>query len=180
MKKKVCLSGGQQLGVRGRREGPFVVVVVILWWHGEGRVDAIRARRQRASVSFLAKISHQLLGFGKEKGRWLCQLRVTKLWNNACRFETPDIMNTFTRAKYGCLQAVVEARISPVWRLDLQWVTCGSLFTRNGGRAHYIIESKVQWKPCWLATQQYPQNDWLGGKFPYTMTYAHGPHCHPA
>ena len=47
---------------------------------------------------------------------------------------------------------------------------------KNGGRAHYIIESNVQWKPFWLATQQYPQNDWLGGKFPYTMTYAHGPH----
>ena len=46
----------------------------------------------------------------------------------------------------------------------------------NGGRAHYIIESKVQWKPFWLANQQYPQNDWLGGNFPYTMTYAHGPH----
>ena len=43
--------------------------------------------------------------------------------------------------------------------------------------AHYIIETKVQWKPFWLATQQYPQNDWLGGKFPYTMTYAQGPHC---
>ena len=24
--------------------------------------------------------------------------------------------------------------------------------TANGGRAHYIIESKVQWKPFWLAT----------------------------
>ena len=44
----------------------------------------------------------------------------------------------------------------------------------NGGRAHYIIESKVQWKPFCRATQQYPQDDWLGGKFPYTMTYAHG------
>ena len=48
----------------------------------------------------------------------------------------------------------------------------------NGGRAHYIIESKVQWKPFWLATQQYSQNDWLGGNFPCTcrstMTYAHG------
>ena len=43
-------------------------------------------------------------------------------------------------------------------------------------RAHYVIESKVQWKPFWLATQQYPQIDWLGGKFPYTMTYAHCPH----
>ena len=27
-----------------------------------------------------------------------------------------------------------------------------------------------------LATQQYPEIDWLGGKFPYTMTYAHSPH----
>ena len=40
----------------------------------------------------------------------------------------------------------------------------------------YIIESKVQWIPFWLATQQYPHNDWLGGNFPYTMAYAHGPH----
>ena len=46
----------------------------------------------------------------------------------------------------------------------------------NGGRAHYVIESKVQWKPFWLATFLYPQNDWLGGNFPYTMTLAHGPH----
>ena len=37
-------------------------------------------------------------------------------------------------------------------------------------------ESKVQWKPFWLATQQYPKNDWLGCNFPFTLTYAHGPH----
>ena len=49
----------------------------------------------------------------------------------------------------------------------------------NGGRAHYIIESKVQWKPFWLAIQQYPENDWLGGNFPCTMTSAHRPHCNP-
>ena len=48
-------------------------------------------------------------------------------------------------------------------------------FLTNGGRAHYIIESRVQWKPFWLATQQYPQNDWPGGKFPFTMMYTH---CH--
>ena len=50
------------------------------------------------------------------------------------------------------------------------------------GRAHYTIESKVQWKPFWLATQlKYPQNDWLGGNYPYTMhmMYAHGPHFEP-
>ena len=46
----------------------------------------------------------------------------------------------------------------------------------DGGRARYIIESKVQWKPYWLATQQYLQIDWLGGNFPYSMMYVHGPH----
>ena len=30
----------------------------------------------------------------------------------------------------------------------------------NVGRAHYIMVSKIQWKPFWLATQIYPQNDW--------------------
>ena len=48
-------------------------------------------------------------------------------------------------------------------------------FSCNGGCVHYIIESKVQWKPFWLATQQYPQNDWLGGNCPYAVTYAHSP-----
>ena len=30
----------------------------------------------------------------------------------------------------------------------------------NGACAHYIMVSKIQWKPFWLATQLYPQNDW--------------------
>ena len=36
------------------------------------------------------------------------------------------------------------------------------LITSNGGRAHYVMVSKNQWKPFWLATQPYPQSDWLG------------------
>ena len=60
-------------------------------------------------------------------------------------------------------------------KVDCLWSFAG-LQSQNGDCAHYIIESKVQWKPFWLATQQYPQNDWLGGNFQYTMTYAHGPH----
>ena len=27
---------------------------------------------------------------------------------------------------------------------------------------HYVMVSKIQWKPFWLATQLYPQNDWTG------------------
>ena len=30
----------------------------------------------------------------------------------------------------------------------------------NGGREHYVIVSKIQWKPFWLVTQLYPHNDW--------------------
>ena len=47
---------------------------------------------------------------------------------------------------------------------------------QNGGRAHYIVQSKAKWKPFWLAAQQNSQNDWLGGNFSYSMTYAHGLH----
>ena len=32
----------------------------------------------------------------------------------------------------------------------------------NGDRLHYVIVSEIQWKPFWLATQVYPQNDWTG------------------
>ena len=46
----------------------------------------------------------------------------------------------------------------------------------NGACAHYIMLSKIQWKPFWLATQQYPENDWLGGKIVWAMTYWHRPH----
>ena len=32
----------------------------------------------------------------------------------------------------------------------------------DGACAHYIMVSKIQWKPFWLATQRDPQNDWTG------------------
>ena len=35
----------------------------------------------------------------------------------------------------------------------------------NGDRVHYVMVSKIQWKPFWLATQLYPQNDWTGWQF---------------
>ena len=33
-----------------------------------------------------------------------------------------------------------------------------------GDREHYVMVSKLRWKPFWLATQLYPQNDhdWTG------------------
>ena len=34
------------------------------------------------------------------------------------------------------------------------------LFQLNGACAHYVMVSKFQWKPFWLATQRDPQNDW--------------------
>ena len=38
---------------------------------------------------------------------------------------------------------------------------CEQTFT-NGACAHYVMVSKMQWKPFWLAIQFYPQNDWTG------------------
>ena len=32
----------------------------------------------------------------------------------------------------------------------------------NGACVHYVMVSKIQWQPFWLATQLYPQNDWTG------------------
>ena len=32
----------------------------------------------------------------------------------------------------------------------------------NGACAYYVMVSKIQWKPFWLADQLYPQNDWTG------------------
>ena len=34
------------------------------------------------------------------------------------------------------------------------------LIIYNGACAHYVMVSKFQWKPFWLATQRDPQNDW--------------------
>ena len=31
---------------------------------------------------------------------------------------------------------------------------------RNGACEHYVMVSKFQWKPFWLAAQRDPQNDW--------------------
>ena len=34
------------------------------------------------------------------------------------------------------------------------------MFREDGACAHYVMVSKLQWKPFWLATQRDPQNDW--------------------
>ena len=33
---------------------------------------------------------------------------------------------------------------------------------RNGACVHYVMVSKIQWRPFWLATHLYPQNDSIG------------------
>ena len=51
---------------------------------------------------------------------------------------------------------------TPSKSVFLQNVRCLSQVIGMGGRAHYFMVSKIQWKPFWLATQLYPQNDWTG------------------
>ena len=49
---------------------------------------------------------------------------------------------------------------------------------RNGACAHYVMVSKFQWKPFWLATQRDPQIHMTGlpPKIVWTMMYSHRPH----
>ena len=44
------------------------------------------------------------------------------------------------------------------FRLIALW-SCWSVKQFNGACAHYVMVSKFQWKPFWLATQRDPQND---------------------
>ena len=50
--------------------------------------------------------------------------------------------------------------------MSMHWVTQGSQYHspylqyRNGGRAHYVMVSKTQWKPFWLAILLFRQNGW--------------------
>ena len=37
---------------------------------------------------------------------------------------------------------------------------CNTFLIMDGACAHYVMVSKFQWKPFWLATQRDPQNDW--------------------
>ena len=49
----------------------------------------------------------------------------------------------------------------------------------NGACVHYVIVSKFQWKPFWLATQWDPQNDWTATQIRRCelWSYLHRPHC---
>ena len=47
--------------------------------------------------------------------------------------------------------------------------------SQNWACAHYVMVSKIQWKPFWLATQLDPQNDWTATQN-RVNTYSHRPH----
>ena len=40
------------------------------------------------------------------------------------------------------------------------WWERMTMWNGDGACAHYVMVSKFQWKPLWLATQRDPQNDW--------------------
>ena len=48
-------------------------------------------------------------------------------------------------------------------------------FLSNGSRAHYIMVSKIQWKPFLLPPSSNHRIAGLGGKIVWTMAYAHRP-----
>ena len=47
------------------------------------------------------------------------------------------------------------------WRVDTSCkVVFRTIALATRACAHYVMVSKFQWKPFWLATQRNPQNDW--------------------
>ena len=48
--------------------------------------------------------------------------------------------------------------------------------TKNGGLAHFVMVSKIQWKPFSLPASSIHKMTGLGGEMVWTMTYAHAPH----
>ena len=68
-------------------------------------------------------------------------------------------------------------------KLAGKWIlllNCLFVLYPYGGRAHYIIESKVQWKPFWLATQHAAvSTEWLNvGKQSGRYVNLRTPRCH--
>ena len=59
--------------------------------------------------------------------------------------------------------------LSSIWLTWLEVSDSGTLMQLEqdsrwveGACAHYVMLSRIQWKPFWLATQLYPPNDWTG------------------
>ena len=48
------------------------------------------------------------------------------------------------------------------WEKNHKRNRIGSFRESEWACAHYVMASKIQWKPFWLATQLDPQNDWTG------------------
>ena len=67
---------------------------------------------------------------------------------HACAYVHPGThAPTLTRAR---IRLRSHTHTHP-WHSLMQW---------DGACAHYVMVSKFQWKPFWLATQRDPQNDW--------------------
>ena len=83
----------------------------------------------------------------------------------ACSFSVSDgrevlFLSPFP-AVLGAIHVQVTDRPSPDAPSLTQANNCANGLLRvNGACAHYVIVSKFQWKPFWLATQRDPQNDW--------------------
>ena len=67
---------------------------------------------------------------------------------------------------YTLFQTKLDLRYQSIRPGSLQRCTIGNRAASrrniNGACAHYVMVSKFQWKPFWLATQPDPQNDWTG------------------
>ena len=106
-----------------------------------------------------------ILTIGPEQSACKARTYQLQLPGDVCRLRGKLSLPMFSQELaygYGVAGSVRQLSVNKSWSQP----NCPSCtFFSEWGRAQCIIESKVQWQRFWLATQQYPQNYWLGGNF---------------
>ena len=52
------------------------------------------------------------------------------------------------------------ATLPRIYKVEMEHASLFFYLAKPRACAHYVMVSKIQWKPFWLATQRDPQNDW--------------------
>ena len=126
-------------------------------------VTLVALKLAKSFALFLAKNLHLFLGPPLE-WRWVHTSVARKY---VALFETIRILRRFCQMAWQGIEApkqTIEFPAAPSFFSSKKWIKLIPKATgnrkRDGGCAHYVMVSKFQWKPFWLATQRDPQNDW--------------------
>ena len=128
---------------------------VVFAWRSASAVKLLVAKTTNVSVESCGKLSNRVEHFFAGRTTTLWDRWEYKERTDRCGFSSEDRVEKLTDAK-NYLWSVCDSR-QIIIRTALGQENFKLL---NGACAHYVMVSKYQWKPFWLATQRDPQNDW--------------------